>query len=390
MPRNKDGYYRATFTAGKSIDGNPKRVTIRAKTKKDLELKLAEAKRLYSRGYALGDMSVYEWADRWYRVNKANATDTQKRHYRAKLDNDILPYIGQMPLRDVRSSHLQSLLNDYAGGKLGTVNKIKIAICQLFDDAETEGIIERSPAARLELPVLTEASRRPLTPVEKATVLEVAKTHQYGVYMLTMLFTGLRRGECLALTVGDINFQQAKINVNKALELTVNDGELTDTKAGKLRKKKVQNDEAFGTREVPIPDILLPYLIEHCSGKSPDAILFSRKDGKHATKSACLWWWKSFKRQCHILSGATIYRNKVLINTSLFDDAITPHYLRHTYATDLYAAGVDETARKEFLGHASSDVTAIYTKMSEAAFSRAADLLNEYYSTTFFVLPESK
>jgi site-specific recombinase XerD len=60
--------------------------------------------------------------------------------------------------------------------------------------------------------------------------------------------------------------------------------------------------------------------------------------------------------------------------------------MRHTYATDLYAAGVDEKAQKVFLGHASSDVTDIYRKMNEAAFLRALQQLNDYYNTLDFVL----
>lgn len=133
-------------------------------------------------------------------------------------------------------------------------------------------------------------------------------------------------------------------------------------------------------REVPIPDLLLPTLIALCEGKKAEGIIFSKADGKHATKQTCRMWWRSFLRKCHIASGAELYRNKVELETSKFSDDITPHYLRHTYATDLYAAGVDEKARKFFLGHVSNDVTDIYTKMSDSAFIRAANLINEYYS----------
>ena len=84
-------------------------------------------------------------------------------------------------------------------------------------------------------------------------------------------------------------------------------------------------------------------------------------------------------RQCHIVAGAKLYRNEVLLDTSPFDDNVTPHFLRHTYATDIYAAGVDEAAQKVFLGHSSSDITDRYRKMNDAAFYRALDVLNQYY-----------
>ena len=39
----------------------------------------------------------------------------------------------------------------------------------------------------------------------------------------------------------------------------------------------------------------------------------------------------------------------------------TPHYLRHTFATRLRAAGVSREDRKELMGHANNDVTTEYS-----------------------------
>ncbi len=254
------------------------------------------------------------------------------------------------------------------------------AIVQRFDDAELEGIIERNPAARLELPPMEEEPRRPLTAAERSAVLEVAKTHAQGAYVLIMLYCGLRRGECLALQPSDIDLTLKQISVTKSLTLNANVGEITGTKAVKMRRK-VKRGEDVGARIVPIPDVLLPVLVELCADKSPNAILFAKKtDGKHATQQTVTWWWRSFVRQCHIATGAKLHRNAIQYETSHFGTEVTPHYLRHTYATDIYAAGADEKARKIFLGHASNDVTDTYTAMSEDAFERAAALINEYYN----------
>lgn len=209
---------------------------------------------------------------------------------------------------------------------------------------------------------MSESPRRPLTVIERTTLLTVAETHPRGLYVLTMLYCGLRRGECLALTAGDVDIDKKRIAVNRSLSLRKNVGKEKETKS-----------EA-GIREVPIPDLFLPTIAALCEGIEDKRILFPKSDGKHATLQTCRWWWSSFLRQCHIASGAKTYRNQVQIETSNFSDDITPHYLRHTYATDLYAAGVDEKARKTFLGHASNDVTDVYTKMSDVAFQRAADL----------------
>jgi integrase len=282
------------------------------------------------------------------------------------MELDVLPVIGSLRMREVRASHLQELLNTYAGGKAGTVKKVKIALKQLFEDAEIEGIIERNPAYRLELPGITETKRRPLTDLEWRAVLEAAQTHKYGPYILTMLLCGLRRGECVALNVSDADLERKRLLVNKSLNLWRNVGFIKGTKS------------SAGVREVPIPDILRPLLSQACSGKNPDDILFPKSDGHYATGQTCRWWWTSFKRRCHLTAGAKLYRNKIV--ESPFSNDITPHFLRHTYATDLYAAGVDETAQKSFLGHASGDVTDIYRKMNDESFDRAAKLINAYFS----------
>jgi integrase len=124
-------------------------------------------------------------------------------------------------------------------------------------------------------------------------------------------------------------------------------------------------------------------LTELCDGKEAEDLLFHKKDGDLASQIAARRWWSSIKRRCHIEAGAKLYRNAVLVETSPFDPDITQHYLRHTYATDLYNAGVDEKARKTFLGHSmKNDVTDTYTAMTDKAFYRALDLINEHIKAT--------
>ena len=45
----------------------------------------------------------------------------------------------------------------------------------------------------------------------------------------------------------------------------------------------------------------------------------------------------------------------------------TPHWLRHTYGTDLFNAGVDPRHIQENMGHSSMDTTLIYNENEDAA-----------------------
>jgi len=378
-PDKRRRYHKGSVTVGKKPDGTPDRRYVYGKTKKERDAKVAELRRQRGRGLQLGGTTVREWSETWMAAYKANATENQKAHYAAKLKHDILPAVGNMRVADVRASHLQELLNAYAGGKKGTVEKIRNAIRQLFSDAAYEGVIERNPAERLELPELEEDARRPLTCMEREVALSVAGAHRSGPYVLAMYYLGIRRGECIALTRRDVDLEARRAIIDKSVEFKGNVGGESSTKAAKLRKRRARDDEALGARVVPIPGAFVPALSAACEGKGPDDLLFPKADGKLATKQACAWRWKSFARQCHIASGARLYRNAVVQGTSSFGQDVTPHYLRHTYATDLYAAGVDEKARQEFLGHALRDVTDAYTKMTGAAFDRAAGLIDLYH-----------
>jgi integrase len=310
--KEKDGYFRSTFVIGKKADGKPQRITVRAKTKKEHDEKLAEAKRLYSKGVALDDTTVEEWGRRWLAVYKANASPEQRDMYRVKLERDILPVIGRMPIKSVRASHLQEIMNSFSGGKKGTVVKIRQVLKQMFEFAARDDIIERNPAAYLELPELEEKLRRPLADIERATVWSVAQEHPCGDYVLVMLLCGLRRGECIALTVGDVDFSGNRLIINKSLRFRGNIGEEKGPKS------------KAGNREVPIPDILLPILQRRCEDKNSESLLFTKKDGRAATKQTCRWWWLSFIRQCHITAGAKQYRNKILTETSPFTLFFSP------------------------------------------------------------------
>ena len=369
---------KTSLVVGKKPDGSPDRKYFYGKTKTEANDKKSEYKHQQALGIKLGDMTVAQWGSKWVNVYKADASESQKKHYKAKLAIDILPSIGAMKIKDVLASDLIDLMNNYSGGKSGTVKKVYQAIKQLFADAAYEGIIERDPAARLKLPTVEEDSRRPLTEAERKAVLLVAETHKRGAYVLTMLYCGVRRGECVALLRSDVDLDKKRLSINKAITHKYgNAGVLTGTKAANLRKKvKKGVDDCI--REVPIPDLLLPVLKKVCSGKKDDDILFPKEDGKSATDTACRRWWSSIKRQLHLAAGAKTYRNAILTETSPFGDEVTPHFLRHTYGTDLHAAGVDEFTRKILMGHSLVDVTAGYTAMSDEAFNRAATQINDY------------
>jgi integrase len=81
--------------------------------------------------------------------------------------------------------------------------------------------------------------------------------------------------------------------------------------------------------------------------------------------------WTALKREMNIEMGCEVVRNAVLPPFAVAADLV-PYCLRHTYATDLQAAGVPINVAKTFLGHEDISTTGnIYTHDSKASFEDA-------------------
>lgn len=83
------------------------------------------------------DISVSEWAERWYGTYVANRDITEKSAtmYRQKLKHYILPKIGDVPMREVTEIQLQEILNSSNSSK-STAQKVKIVMQAMFRRAK--------------------------------------------------------------------------------------------------------------------------------------------------------------------------------------------------------------------------------------------------------------
>jgi integrase len=204
--------------------------------------------------------------------------------------------------------------------------------------------IEYLPLSELK-PYARNAKLHPAEQIEqiKKSIGVMYKNFPVGLYVVFSLYTGLRRGEVLALTYGDIDRKEKIVKVSKSVYFVSNEGRLKEPKT-----------EA-GIREVPIPDSLLKMLP---NGKKSDYV-FSTFSDRPMTES--------FQRD------AMDHWQK---ETGL---KLTAHQLRHGYATLLHEADIDVKDAQELLGHADAGTTQnIYTEVSAKRKKAVAERINSY------------
>ena len=185
----------------------------------------------------------------------------------------------------------------------------------------------------------------------------------YRNVFLIQLYMGLRVGEALALTNNDINLEKRILTVNRTLTTDKNDkiciGKTTKTYAGK--------------REIPIPDIILPYIVEQMkvAKNNNDQMLF-------LTPQEGLVLHSTINRKLKEIA------KKVGITTD-----ISPHCLRHTFGTRCIESGMRAVALQRLMGHTDINITlntytTIFNRYKEEELRKVNDyyLNNEFFDST--------
>lgn len=269
------------------------------------------------------DISVSEWAERWYGTYVANRDITEKSAtmYRQKLKHYILPKIGDVPMREVTEIQLQEILNSSNSSK-STAQKVKIVMQAMFRRAKSCKLILNDPSENIVLPKAPEGTHRSITDLERKEILRLAEEHYAGLYVLTLLQTGIRPGEAIALRWGDINFKERTITISRAVE--------SGTKV-KIKGPKT----SAGVRVLPISDYLYERLWHR--KKNADELIFCQPlTGRMHSSSSANDYWNNFKRALDIQMGAKVYRNKIV--QSVVAEDLVAYCLRHA-RTDIYCLG---------------------------------------------------
>lgn len=380
MARNAkrdDGRYQTRVYLGRDEQNKKCYKYIYAKSPAELKEKEAELRHQLGKGLDLlaGRDSFGQWADDFLRLKKAaQITQRQKENYNHAVEVWKTALDGY-DITQVRADDIERVLVTQQEKKLAarTVSFYRSTIRQIMQRAVGRVI----PSNPVDLVVLTQPgrkaeTRRALTDKEQQWIWDTPGRGQ--AVAVIMMLSGLRRGELAALTWSDVDTKAGTITVNKTIEYPPNDVPI-------LRHL---TKSAAGMRVVDIPRKLCDYM----DAMPKDNILVIHTvRGQIMTQSAWAALWGSYMRQLNAKYGvrtpADLKRMKQpgRHKLDMTIPHITLHWLRHTFCTLLYLAGVDAVQACAQMGHADITTTLkIYTHLDAIHKRKSVDKLNAYLS----------
>ncbi|APM39448.1 site-specific integrase [Clostridium kluyveri] len=249
---------------------------------------------------------------------------------------------------DIKPLHVQECIDNLIKRELkaSTIKLYIRGIKLVFDYAINLNIILLNPVTKLQVPKdKSNSDKKALTVDELDDLLSKIENRKFYIISMIAGKCGLRFGEIMGLTWDDVDFQNKLIKINKQWKV------LTNNKYG-YGELKSRNSK----REVHIPKTVRIEL-------------------------------KKYKNECGINKNRRIFNNinNISLSRNLMRNYkkagynITVHELRHTYATNLVAGGMDYPSVAKIMGHDVKQTMDTYSHVTKDMINRASKLIDEIF-----------
>lgn len=369
--KNKKKYYKFQLYVGTDQLTGKRIKTTRSgfSTKKEAQLALSRLQLEIERG-DFRKKSVDTFNDvyeLWIEQYKNTVQESTLVKTKGIFKNHILPSFGEYKIDKINVQVCQKHLNEWFE-KLQKYRTVKSYASKVFDYAVTLGIISDNYMNRVTMP------KKIKQPVEEEInyytkeqlihflkCLESEKNYKAYALFRLLAFSGMRKGEALALTWNDLNFKEDEVRINKALARGEDNRlyvKTTKTKSSirtiKMDRNTMEVLQEWKKRQKQ------DYLVLGYNTLQPKQLVFSNEINSYLQPT------KTRKWMLHI-------QNKFNL------EKITTHGLRHTHCSLLFEAGASIKEVQDRLGHSDVQTTMnIYTHVTEKAKEVAAEKFAKY------------
>ncbi len=242
-----------------------------------------------------------------------------------------------------RQTMLSYMLNLKERGYVPTTVARKVAAARsFFSFLVAEGVIKTDPTENMSSPSVGKALPKPIPINQVRLLLEQPAKHSTAEAkrdraMLELLYaSGMRISELVALNLGDVNTQ----------------GNYFVRCFGKGRKERI----------IPLYENIAKTVQEYIDKDRPqlahgkkDNALFLNARGERLTRQG---FWQKLKEYAKAAG---------------LGPKVSPHTLRHSFATHMLSGGADLRSVQELLGHANISTTQVYTHLTTDQVRRTYD-----------------
>lgn len=272
------------------------------------------------------------WIDQWLYALKPmvkNSTCNQYKHFSERL---IKPELGDYDIDDLSGMILQNFITEITERySPATVREIVSILKRSLGYAEEMEITSKNLSDKIKYRYKRKSNIKCLTQTQQKKL----ESYVYGVKtpklygFIICLYTGIRVGELLALTWGDIDFKNGIMYIRK----TCNDG----YESGGYTKIIDAPKTTSSKREIPLSKQLLE-ILKQLKKLSKSEYIITGNGGKLISK-------RSYQNTfCLVLKKLAIPHMGL-------------HALRHTFATRALECGMDVKTLSEILGHTNAAIT---------------------------------
>lgn len=364
-------YWEARYTAGRD-PGTGKQIqrSITGKTQKEVAQKLKAATAAIDAGtyHEPSKITVGEWLDTWAETYLGGVKPFTVLNYTQHIKNHLKPALGAVKLEALKPPAVQNFYNDLAkpkgetpGLSAKTIKNIHGVLHKALEQAVKVGYLRFNPTDACELPRIERKEIKPLDSEAISRFMGAIQGHRFEAVYLTILFTGMRRGEACGLKWDCVDLDKGTIRIDKQLQhIPGQPGEfhLVSTKNGK-------------GRTIAAAESVVKLLRQHRAQQNRARLaagplwqdggyVFCDDTGKH-------------------LSPHTVYHNFKRIAASIGLPDARLHDLRHSYAVASIRAGDDIKTVQGNLGHHTAAFTLdVYGHVTEEMKQASAERMEAY------------
>lgn len=302
-----------------------------------------------------------EYVQSKYDTNKVSARTHIRDLETVKQIESTCKDIVNLPIQKITVNHIRKVLPNLTIYSNNSIDKIYRLINKTFKIAISDRLIPFNPMENES--ISKPKSDKPNKSIEALTLEEHKKLleaiekqeHKYKYIILLQLYTGMRIGEVLALSIKDIDYKNNTITISKTLTRDENDKTIMGdtTKTENSKRTILINDKVKS---------ILKQAQKRQMTNINGLLFYDNEKNTYITPSEINSYLKRLNKKENITSN------------------LHTHMLRHTYATRCIESGMQAKALQKILGHKKIQTTLdTYTSVFKEFSQNELEKVTQYY-----------